>query len=192
MDIYKISKAENTDCKSLLNKTYAVSFDATKSIDPEGVKLKYEWNMDDGTKEYGTKFTHIYKRPGSYDVLLATIDSISKRKEMNEAYVNVVIENVSHIEFVSADTVYQNDTVKMDASSSMIPNKTPSKYSWKIGEAGFGNGGSTTYYNFKNSGTYTVKMQVDFKCNNCTENESYCYSKNITVLEYNKREHRRP
>ncbi len=192
MDIYKVEKVENIDCKTLVNKTYPVSFDATKSIDPEGVKLKYEWNMDDGTREYGTKFTHVYKRPGTYDVILTSIDSLTNRKLTNEAFVSVVIENALHVEFTSPDAVYQNDTVKLDGSSSVIPNKTASKYTWKIGEAGFGNGGSSTYYIFKNPGTYTIKMQVDFKCNNCKENESYCFSKNITVLEYNRRDKRRP
>ncbi len=50
MDIYKITCPGNT--KSFKNKTYPVSFNINKSVDQKGVKLIYEWNMDDGTKEF--------------------------------------------------------------------------------------------------------------------------------------------
>ncbi len=189
MDIYRVTKVVDIDCKLLKNKTaYPVSFDASKSIDPKGVKLSYEWDMADGTKEHGIKFTHVYKRPGDYDVILTTKDSISGRVEKNEAVFPVTFKNASHIEFVSADTVYQNEEVNLDASSSVIPSKTPVKYAWKINDTEFGKGGSMSSYTFKNSGRFNLKVQIDFKCTNCKENESYCYSKVITVLEGNRRD----
>ncbi len=190
MDIYKITKEQ--ECKSFANKTYTISLDSKKSVDPAGIAVVYEWDMDDGTMEKGTTFKHVYARPGKYNVKLNVIDPTTGRKDINDTTVVISIDNVSHIEFVSADTVIANDTVRFDASCSMMKNQTPTRYSWKMGEAVFGENAKKVNYVFKNPGTYTVKMQIDFKCNNCPAVESYCYSKNITVLEYNRKEKRRP
>lgn len=190
MDIYRITCPGNA--KPFKNKTYPVAFSINKSIDKAGVKLVYEWNMDDGTKEYGTRFTHTYKRPGNYDVLLTTIDTVSKRREENDAYASVVIDNVSHIEFTCADTVYQNDTVRFDASSTMMKGKIAYKYVWKIKDDEFSRNTVKTSYVFKDAGTYIVKLKVDFKSKQGKEVESYDCSKTITVLPFNRRINRRP
>ncbi len=190
MDIYKITCPGYT--KPFKNRTYPVSFNANKSLDPEGAKLIYEWNMDDGTKEYGTKFTHTYKRPGNYKVQLTTVDTVSKHKDQNNMAVDVVIDNVSHIEFTCPDTVYQHDTVRFDGSSSMMKGKTAYRYVWKIGDNEFSRNTVKTPYIFKDAGTYTVKMQIEFRCKNCTDVDFYEYSKTITVLPFNRRINRRP
>jgi len=192
MDIYKITKLVIDECKTFENKIYPVTIDAQKAVDTAGVKLTYEWNMADGTKEYGTKFTHNYYRPGKYDVWLTTIDSLSTRKEIHDAYVYVSIPLVSHIEFICPDSVFQNDTVTFDGTSTMMKGKPANKFSWMIDEKDVVNAENKLKYIFKNSGTFTVKMQADFKCPTCKETEKYCYSKSITVLATNKKNGRKP
>ncbi len=52
----------------------AIVFDGTKSYDPDGDSLVYTWNFGDGATAEGAKVTHIYDKPGKYEVTLTVSD----------------------------------------------------------------------------------------------------------------------
>ncbi len=51
-----------------------IEFDASGSIDIDGMITNYTWNFGDGTKGYGPKLTHLYNTSGQYIVTLKIID----------------------------------------------------------------------------------------------------------------------
>lgn len=51
-----------------------VVFDGTSSYDPDGTVIFWEWDFGDGGKGKGPVVSHVYERPGSYDVILQVID----------------------------------------------------------------------------------------------------------------------
>ncbi len=54
-----------------------VTFDATASIDPDGAIVDYRWDLGDGTVLSGPDkavVTHVYERPGAYNVRLVVVD----------------------------------------------------------------------------------------------------------------------
>jgi PKD repeat protein len=51
-----------------------VTFNATTSIDPDGVITKYHWSFGDGVEDTGVTTTHIYSSAGDYTVRLSVVD----------------------------------------------------------------------------------------------------------------------
>jgi hypothetical protein len=52
-----------------------VLFDASKSTDPDGRIIDYEWNFGDGTTGSGATISHTYSSPGSYPIELTIHDN---------------------------------------------------------------------------------------------------------------------
>ena len=51
-----------------------INFDGSKSHDPDGFDLAYEWNLGEGGIENDVKITHKYSYPGTYLVSLTVFD----------------------------------------------------------------------------------------------------------------------
>ncbi|MBW1636710.1 MAG: PKD domain-containing protein, partial [Deltaproteobacteria bacterium] len=56
------------------NAPLAVTFDASKSADPDGTITQYNWNFGDGTAAIGRTVKHTYTDPANYAVSLEVID----------------------------------------------------------------------------------------------------------------------
>jgi len=54
-------------------------FDGSKSYDPDNDALSYDWDFGDGAVGTGVKPTHVYKRGGTYKVVLRVADSSGTR-----------------------------------------------------------------------------------------------------------------
>jgi len=56
---------------------FIVAVDGSKSVDPDGTIVSYEWNFGDGTIVSGSQYvrTHTYIGPGVYDVKLTVTDN---------------------------------------------------------------------------------------------------------------------
>ena len=53
----------------------SITFNASKSYDPDGTIVKYEWNFGDGETSTGKVVTHKYASAGTYTVSLKVIDN---------------------------------------------------------------------------------------------------------------------
>ncbi|MCG3176631.1 MAG: hypothetical protein MOGMAGMI_01589 [Candidatus Omnitrophica bacterium] len=62
---------ENTAC--CVGQT--VSFDGSRSADPEGDALTYNWSFGDGATAEGAQVSHTYDKPGQYRVVLTVKDA---------------------------------------------------------------------------------------------------------------------
>jgi len=52
-----------------------VSFDASGSLDPDGLVTSYRWDFGDGASGNGVTTEHIYTNPGNYTVSLTVTDN---------------------------------------------------------------------------------------------------------------------
>ena len=71
----------------------AVTFDGSKSSDPQNEALSYSWNFGDNTTGTGVSPTHIYTMAGSYTVTL-TVTNTSNISAMASAAVSIPNGNV--------------------------------------------------------------------------------------------------
>jgi PKD repeat protein len=69
----------------------AVSFDGTRSFDPDGDPLTFHWDFGDGAVGTGPKVSHVYKRPGTFTVRLRVSDGTNTacNKSVDELKVTV-------------------------------------------------------------------------------------------------------
>ncbi|RLC79204.1 MAG: hypothetical protein DRJ03_23935 [Chloroflexi bacterium] len=51
-----------------------ITFDASKSYDPDGTIVSYEWDFGDGSTANGSVVTHAYKKSGTFTVTLTLTD----------------------------------------------------------------------------------------------------------------------
>lgn len=65
-----------------------VTFDASKSYDPNGDLLTYRWDFGDGTTAQGVMVTHSYSEPGKYQVTLTVSDGRGGT-DKETVYINV-------------------------------------------------------------------------------------------------------
>jgi len=77
-----------------------ISFDGSKSIDPEGSELAYSWNMGDGKLIEEKTFSYKYSYPGTYLVTLMVYDgryyvsdTITVKIQSQEISINEFIPN---------------------------------------------------------------------------------------------------
>jgi len=135
-----------------------ISFDASASYDPDGTLMKYFWTFGDGKNATGVTTTHSYADDGTYTVTLTVTDddgataSVSATKTvLNRSPVAIFTE--------SAETVYINETISFDASSSYDSDGSVVSYFWDFGD-GTNATGVTTTHSYTAVGTYTVTLTV--------------------------------
>ena len=65
-------------------------FDGSRSSDPDGGTLTYEWNFGDRQKAEGARVRHVYRRPGQYTVRLKVTDQTRCNCSSSETTFKVV------------------------------------------------------------------------------------------------------
>ena len=61
----------------------SVFFDASASIDPDGIIVSYAWDFGDGTTDTGSAATHTYTVPGLYEATVTVTDDQGVRSVLS-------------------------------------------------------------------------------------------------------------
>ena len=139
-----------------------------------GAANKWFWNFGDGQYTNDRNTSHLFKKPGSYQVCLTAIDSISKAKSTN-------CKKVDIRQFVEADHLLAQFSYfkKTGTDSTLLTSETIGTYSslsWDFGDGSVGYGEKTSHI-YTQSGSYNVCLHVFDKINNL-------YSDACNVLEF--------
>jgi endoglucanase len=139
-----------------------VSFDASKSSDPDGDTLTYNWNFGDGTTASGITTSYTYEEEGIYNVELIVNDGDLSDIDSISISAGIVIPNKPPVAAISADPVsgYAPLTVVFDASNSSDPDGDTLTYSWNFDDS-MAAAGVTVSHTFNSKGDYRVTMTVD-------------------------------
>lgn len=138
-----------------------VTFDGTKSNDPEGDSLTYEWYVEGILASEEAVWTRVFNTAQSIDVkLIVSDDELSD--EANEVLIIYAPQNLPPTAKISGpQTTNKNNEVTYDASASTDPENGILYYIWKIAgnvvKQGFE---SFLTWVFDTPGTYEVSVEV--------------------------------
>lgn len=136
-----------------------VSFDGTKSEDPDGTIVKYAWDFGDGSSGTGPSPVHTYGNPGTYTVKLTVTDdsNTSNRSDTNET--TIVINSAPIADAGPPLTAAPGEELAFDGSRSFDPDGEISDFLWDFGDGQSAQGPQVTHA-YKRPGTYTAMLTV--------------------------------
>lgn len=140
-----------------------VELSGDKSSDPDKDTLKYSWDFGDGSVASGANVSHIYKKPGEYNIRLSVDDGFGCGK--------VYAEKVIQIVPAATLNTFQNDIkfcflppeeyrVSFNFEKLAYTNLKDFDCSWDFGDGSRDYGKNVTH-TFKNGGKHTIEMKID-------------------------------
>ena len=140
-----------------------ITFDGSRSQDPNGSILAYRWEFGDGHHGRGIAPHHIYQKAGNYQVTLTVTDNndADQLKETSTMFVSVLaVPNQSpNAEAGGDQEVSSGQIIEFDGTKSSDPDGNITAYHWD-----FGNGETSTaarpLYAYHDPGRYQVRLQV--------------------------------
>jgi chitodextrinase len=138
-----------------------VEFDGSRSHDPDGLIVRYEWDFGDGSGVEGSqaKVSHVYTQNGVYLATLTVIDEFGAR---DSDKVRIVVGNPPPraIFMATPTSGWPPLTVQLDASASFDPEGDElTNYTWDFGDGTRGKG-LQLVHTFREPGTYAVRLTV--------------------------------
>lgn len=132
-----------------------VSFDGSRSSDPDGTVASYAWDFGDGTSASGATPQHAYAAGGTYPVRLTVTDDKGGTGSVTQSV--TVVPNRAPTAAITASTA--DLTASFSGTGSNDPDGTIASYAWNFGD-GTGGSGATVEHAYAAGGTYTVTLTV--------------------------------
>ena len=153
----------------------AVTFDASGSLDLDGMIVSYDWDLGDTMTATGISVTHTYS-VGVYTVKLTVTDDAGAT---TSAMMDIVITaaNAPQPPMADAGGPYMGTigmAIQFDGSASTDPDGTLVSYDWDFGDTSMGTGATPTHA-YSMAGTYTVMLTV-------TDNDGMAGSVTTTAI----------
>jgi len=139
---------------------YAVSFDGTKSTDPNGDQLSYNWNFGDGSNGEGAKTTHVYGKPGNYTARLSVNDNSGLPCATDNASVNVKLNKAPLADAGQSIATCEANDINFDGSASTGEEGETLAYAWNFGDGTTAQGAKASH-SYKKGGQYTATLTVN-------------------------------
>ncbi len=140
-----------------------IDFNGSRSNDPDGTIVSYEWDFGDGNKmtDSSNSTSHAYSQSGSYTVTLKVTDN-DGLMDMETTTATIGMGNMAPV--AEASGAYNgkvNGVIKFDGSQSHDQDGSIVNYIWDFGD-GTGDSGSNPYpeHSYASVGTYNVILTV--------------------------------
>jgi len=147
-----------TESATIVVTNEVITFDASRSSDPDGTIVKYSWGFGDGTNATGVFVQHAYANDGIYTVTLTVTDDDGST-DRTTSIETVLNRGPVALFTYSPDTVYTGEAVIFDASNSYDSDGIIISYFWDFGD-GTSDTGVTTSHSYADNGIYTITLTV--------------------------------
>jgi large repetitive protein len=144
----------------LLANCVSVAFDASRSSDPDGEQLTYEWQFGDGATGSGRALVHQYPGPGTYDAALRLLDSSGQVGDGAVRPLQVFVKRPPVAVTGDDLVVAPGETVNFDGSGSLAGERPIARYFWDFYDGG-GAEGQNASHAFAAPGRYIVTLRVE-------------------------------
>lgn len=139
----------------LISPERPATFRATKSFDPDGEIIEYEWQFGDQVKS-GPVVRHGFAEPGDYMAVLRVVDNTGRAESKDSLMVHV---NYPPEPKISGDRLLTRGRVKLSAEESIDQDGKIIKYQWDMGD-GTVKTGTSVRHKYTSTGKYPVKLTV--------------------------------
>lgn len=137
-----------------------VRLDGSGSSDADGAVNAFSWNFGDGSTGGGERPTHVFERPGTYQVLLTiTGDARGACGALATDATTITVAEAPRIEIVGPDRVAARTEVNYDAALVGDLDVRGASFAWDFGD-GTTATGPTVRHAFAEPGTRTVRLSA--------------------------------
>jgi len=167
-------------CDSMLEKNYCFHFVEGKTVDLDTIPVIYEWDFGDSTKEKTFEADHCFPGPGSYNVSLNMIDTITGDiYKMIASYLLSVDDPIGPY-IVCAEKAKVNSAIEFDASQTNMSENKIDQYVWLFSDdKKFV--GQKIIRSFEKPGVYRINLGVTFDKDESGTYQKKCVFKDIVV-----------
>jgi len=167
-------------CDSMLEKNYCFHFAEGKTVDLDTIPVIYEWDFGDSTKEKTFEADHCFPGPGSYNVSLNMIDTITGDiYKMIASYLLSVDDPIGPY-IVCAEKAKVNSAIEFDASQTNMSENKIDQYVWLFSDdKKFV--GQKIIRSFEKPGVYRINLGVTFDKDESGTYQKKCVFKDIVV-----------
>ncbi len=144
----------------LLANCVSVAFDGSRSSDPEGGRLSYEWRFGDGAVGTGRALVHQYPGPGTYDAELRVVDELGQVGAGSARPLQVFVKRPPTAVTGPDLVVAPGEPVAFDGTRSQAGERPVARWLWDFYD-GSGGEGQSTSHSFADPGRYVVTLRVE-------------------------------
>lgn len=137
-----------------------ITFDGSKSVDPQGGALRYAWDFGDGTTSGIVNPTKAYRSGGVYPVTLSVQDSAGLANSKDVDSVSVKVDQGPSADAGPDIEACAMSPIDFDASRSFDPNGTIKRYDWDFGDGKFAIGEKPNHV-YEHPGDYRVFLKIE-------------------------------
>jgi PKD repeat protein len=137
-----------------------LTFQGSRSLDPDGSIARYLWDFRDGTTATGQTVRHAFAKPGTYQVRLKVVDDTGQDEAVDYAEASAFI-NAPPVAAAGADVAtVPGGAVRLSARDSFDIDGTIASYRWDFSDLDRPIEGATVERSFDKPGIYSVQLTV--------------------------------
>ncbi|MCF6270143.1 MAG: PKD domain-containing protein [Melioribacteraceae bacterium] len=156
-----------------------VNFDGSKSYDPDGHLISYQWNFDDDEKGLGKNVSHSFQKGGKYNITLKVTDNSLAENKTSIDNMVVWVNNPPIAKAGNDVEIAVGEVLTLDASNSKDTDGEIAEYLWSSSNQ-FEKSDKIFSHTFLTPGKYEVKLKI--KDNSGTKSE---YAEDIFTVTVN-------
>jgi len=139
---------------------YSVAFDASKTVDPDGDPLRYQWEFGDGAGGDGRTAIHRFGQSGGYSGKLRVLDGSGAVGNGTVLPFNVFLKRPPAAEAGADRVAAPGEAIVFDGSASQPGDRPITRHSWNMGD-GTRSDGVKAGHAFTTPGRHVVTLSVE-------------------------------
>jgi outer membrane protein OmpA-like peptidoglycan-associated protein len=170
------------ECAPQQPNNYCYRFSSKPIAAMNVLPVDHVWDLGDGTRVNSLHTEHCYTEPGDYTVRSLLIDR--KTGQIFHTLSSHQLELRDHVQaYVAApDTVRTGRSLELHSGLSHLPDIIPEEYHWDMGDGNILRGASVVHQ-FRNAGTYEVRLDVLSAPDGSGTIRNKCNTKPIVVID---------
>jgi outer membrane protein OmpA-like peptidoglycan-associated protein len=178
---FKLIRPAFSNCPTQQKNSYCYLFYDESHINLDTLPLRYEWNMGDGKRYRNLEAEHCFIGPGTYQVQLNIIDTLTGDLFFSQANYELEIKDIEQVYIESADTVSTHTEIHFDGFRTNLSNFEVESYYWYFEDQSYYEA-PEVYYAFHEEGEYNITLGARSKPDAKGLVKQACVQKQVTVL----------